>query len=505
MDQTIAEERLASGEFTIDPLRASAAARPRKTAVVELTTGRRLSYGELDDLADRAAAWLTARLGAGERVAFLGRNGIALLVLALGAERCGAIFVPLNWRLAVPETAALVSDCAPLLIVADPEFAAAVPAAVTVADAMAQIATRTPASPQVLDPNRPIILLYTSGTTGQPRGVVVTAANADAAALNFSLVGEVDAASVALTDLPMFHTIGLIAVARTTLMRGGALVLADRFVPARTLATLGDAAFGVTHYFAVPVMAEALERDPAFDPKSLSRLHAIFVGGAPLAPALIERFLGHGVALVNGYGMSEAGTVMHMPIDRDAVRRSAGAVGLPAPHLAVRLVRDGRDVGEGDVGEVWLRGPSVTPGYWRRPEETAAAFSDGWYRTGDLAQRASDGVYRIVDRLKDMYVSGGENVYPAEVEAVLAAHPAVADAAVVGAPDPRWGESGVAFIVPRAGTSFDAAAIAAHCASRLAKYKCPSRLVAIDAIPRSAAGKILKPVLRARLNAGDFE
>jgi fatty-acyl-CoA synthase len=260
----------------------------------------------------------------------------------------------------------------------------------------------------------------------------------------------------------------------------------------------------VTHYFAVPTMIEAMEREPGFTPAALSHLRAIFVGGSPVAPSLIARLLEEGIRLVNGYGMSEANTVIHVPIDEASVGSSAGAVGLPAPHMEVRLVAEGRGVAEGEVGEVWLRGPAVTPGYWNRPEETAAAFSGDWYRTGDLARREGNGFYRIVDRLKDMYVSGGENVYPAEVEAVLAASPGVADAAVLAIPDPRWGESGLALVVPRAGTPFDPGALAAYCAGRLAKYKCPARYVAIDAIPRSAAGKILKPALRARLNAGEF-
>ncbi|HEX4298766.1 MAG TPA: AMP-binding protein, partial [Devosia sp.] len=408
--------------------------RPAKTAVVELATGARVSHAGLDRLAGQAAAWLGAKLGdtAGQRVAFLGRNSVALLALSLAAERAGAIFVPLNWRLAAPEIAALLADCAPALVVGDDEFATGIAARISTGDFLAAASACEPAAAAPgADPHRPIILLYTSGTTGRPKGVIVTAANAAAAALNFAFVGEVGADAVALSDLPMFHTIGLIAVARTTLSLGGTLVVSDRFQPGRTLRALGDPGLGISHYFAVPVMIEALQHDPAFAPEALARLRAIFVGGAPLAPGLVERFLDLGVPLVNGYGMSEAGTVMHVPLAREAVRAGVGTVGLPAPEMEVRLVRDGGDVAAGEVGEVWLRGPAVTPGYWQRPAETAAAFAGGWYRTGDLARREPNGFYRIVDRLKDMYVSGGENVYPAEIEAVLAAHPDIADAAVL--------------------------------------------------------------------------
>ncbi|HVX83112.1 MAG TPA: AMP-binding protein [Devosiaceae bacterium] len=491
-----------AAEFSTDPLAHPAAARPHRTAVVDLASGQRLSYAGLDaQVAEKAAAIAAAMEGApaGERYAYLGRNGIDFLVAALAAERCGAIFVPLNWRLTAPEVGALLRDCRPRLVEAASEFRHLTAEYRPDAEAPA-----APPPPVPEGPDRPIILLYTSGTTGVAKGVIVTARNAFAAALNFIAVGEIGPQSVLLSDLPMFHTIGLIAVARSTLMAGGTLVLSDRFLPARTLAALADPALGITHYFAVPVMAEALAREPSFAPAALAGLRAIFLGGAPLAPALIERFLAMGVPLVNGYGMSEAGTAIHVPIDRDAVRLSAGAVGLPAPHISVRLVRDGRDVPDGEVGEVWLAGPSVTPGYWNRPAETAAAFSDGWFRTGDLARREQGGFYRIVDRLKDMYVSGGENVYPAEVEAVLAAHQSVADAAVVGVADGQWGETGVAFVVPRDEAGCDAAALAAHCAARLAKYKCPSRILVVEAIPRSAAGKILKPALRARLNSGEF-
>lgn len=500
------EEGLDRSSFATDPLAFAAKVRPRKIAVIDLSNGGRVSYAALDELVNRAANWISIQLRGtpeGERVAYVGRNGLELLVVALGAERCGAIFVPINWRLTAPEIETLLADCSPQLVVAQDEFRGLIGGRTIHTNVLAEITACPPAPPREHSPHRAAVLLYTSGTTGAPKGAIITAHNAFAAASNFVAVGEVGSDSVTLSDLPMFHTIGLIAVARSTLMVGGTLVLTDRFVPARTVHALADRALGVTHYFAVPVMAEALERDPNYSMQSVSHLHAIFLGGAPLSPDLIGRFLDGGVALVNGYGMSEVGTAIHMPIDRDAIRASMGAVGLPAPHVAVRLVRDGVDVPEGEVGEVWLKGPSVTPGYWNRPTETEAAFSDGWYRSGDLARLDAAGFYHLVDRLKDMYVSGGENVFPAEVEAVLASYPAISDAAVLGVPDVRWGESGVAFVVS-ATPELDSAGILAHCASRLAKYKCPARIIRVDTIPRSAAGKILKPVLRARLNSGEF-
>ena len=329
--------------------------------------------------------------------------------------------------------------------------------------------------------------------------MIVTRRNAFFAALNFAFVGAVGPQTVALLDLPMFHTIGLVAVTRTTLTMGGTLVISDRFIPERTLAALGDPALGVTQYFCVPQMAAALRDSPAFDGRKLDRLQAIFVGGAPVPRPLIDAWLGDGVPLANGFGMTEAGTVIHVPTDPDAVRENPGALGLAAPLLEVRLVgADGHEVPDGTPGELWLRGPSVTPGYWRNPEASAAAFTDGWYRTGDLLLREPNGYYRLVDRLKDMYISGGENVYPGEVEAVLLSHPEVADAAVIGVPDERWGEAGVAHVVLRHPGAVDEAALLAFCAPRLARYKRPGRIFIADAIPRTASGKALKHMLRAQ-------
>jgi fatty-acyl-CoA synthase len=313
-------------------------------------------------------------------------------------------------------------------------------------------------------------------------------------------VAELGADCTILSDAPMFHTVGLIATLRTALTVGATLVISDRFEPAATLRALSDPALHITHYFAVPRIAAALRDHPAFAAADLSRLRAIFSGGAPLPRALIEAYRARGVRLVNGYGMTEAGTVMHMPLDAAMIAARPGSVGLPAPFMAVRLVRsDGQDAATDEVGEVWLRGPAVTPGYWRNPQATEATFSDGWLRTGDLARRDALGFHWLVDRLKDMYISGGENVYPAEVENALWDLPGIADVAVLGVPHEVWGEAGVAFIVARADTVLTKAEVLQFCAGRLARYKHPASVRFLDAMPRTASGKIVRQALRRLL------
>ena len=502
------------GLISADPVGYRATTQPNRLAAIELATGRKLTYAELDALVGRCAGLLLG-LGIGEaaRVALIGRNSLEAVILAMACQRLGAIFVPLNWRLVAAELGPMIADATPALLVVDTEFfpiagaaAGSVPSlARDGADGLlARIEAAPPAPRAEVPADRPSILLYTSGTTGRPKGVIVTRRNAFFAALNFAFVGAVGVDTVALLDLPMFHTIGLVAVTRTTLTMGGTLVISDRFVPERTLEALGDPGMGVTHYFCVPQMAAALRDSPAFDGSRLTRLKAIFVGGAPVPQPLIEAWLGDGVPLANGFGMTEAGTVIHVPIAPLAVRENAGALGLPAPLLELKLVApNGHPVADGTAGELWLRGPSVTPGYWNNAEASRDAFTDGWFRTGDLLLRQPNGYYRLVDRLKDMYISGGENVYPGEIEAVLLSHPEVAEAAVIGVPDGRWGEAGVAHVVLRRPGALDEADLLAFCAQRLARYKRPARILFAETIPRTASGKVLKQVLRARYQPQD--
>jgi fatty-acyl-CoA synthase len=259
----------------------------------------------------------------------------------------------------------------------------------------------------------------------------------------------------------------------------------------------------VTHYFCVPQMAQTLRLDPSYEEADFSRVVCLTTGGAPLAPDLAARWIEDGVAIANGFGMTECGGALGVPVgDPDCMRRKAGSIGVPSLTMQARIVDDeGRDLPVGVVGELWLRGPNVTPGYWKRPEETARAFHDGWLKTGDAATRDAEGYYWLVDRKKDMYISGGENVYPAEVEARFHQFPDIVEVAVIGVPDERWGEVGCAYVVAKAGAEVSPEYIdqmLSQLRAGLAGYKVPRSVRVVDTLPRTASGKVMKHVLRER-------
>jgi len=484
-----------------------------RLALVELASGRRLSYAEFDTWIAKCARFLIAALGEpfGKRVALLARNSINLLTLHLACARVGAIFQPLNWRLAGPELKALIADAEPELFIYQDEFEAVAKIAMTGAplkrvmtisgraDELGEaIGEASPAAPREIPEDACILLLYTSGTTGRPKGVIVTGRNAFSTAFNFSGIAEIAPRDVALCDVPMFHVAGLCGLARATLLMGATLYISDRFVPAAALKLLSDRKLGFTHYFAVTQMGQLMRADPSYKSSDLRHLKAIVSGGAPVPPSLVEAFLADGVPFVEGYGLSEAGTAFGIPPDQNIIRTKMGSAGVPAMLIEAKLVgQDGSEAGAAKVGEIWVRGPSVTPGYWNQREASAKVLTqDGWFKTGDAATRDEDGFYRIVDRWKDMFISGGENVYPAEVEAALHALSGVVDVGVIGVPDPKWGEVGCAFIVIAAGVKLTQEQIIAHCRSQLAHYKVPKHVRFIEAIPRTASGKAQKQKLR---------
>ncbi|WP_423822023.1 AMP-binding protein [Salinisphaera sp. SPP-AMP-43] len=487
-----------------DPVTLHAYGQPDQLACHDIATGRRWTYAEFDRAIQQTLALLAQHypIGPGDRVATVANNGADLLILDLAVERLGAIFAPLNYRLSAAELGTIIEDCQPRLVVTDrQERLSGLPAecqSVEVAELAQQAASYAPAPRSKAWPSDSTkILLYTSGTSGRPKGVMVTGDNINATAFNFGVPGRVAWNSVFLCDAPMFHVIGLLPSMRTALLFGGALHITPGFDPERTNRLLADPDIGVTHYFCVPKMANMLAEQSNFAPARWRHLQALFTGGSPISPAEVNWWLEHGIKISNGLGMTEAGTIMHVPLDPKLIAETAGSVGLPAPFLAVRLVdEDENDVGPGEAGEIFVRGPNVTPGYWNRPDETARALSeDGWLRTGDIGQADANGHITIKDRKKDMFISGGENVFPTEVENALIAHIEVAEAAVVGVADRSWGEVGHAYVVLVPGSQIDADDLIAHCQQRLARYKIPKRVVIVEALPRNAAGKLMKQAL----------
>lgn len=486
---------------------------PNKLAAVDVATARRWTYAELDRDVERCTWVLESRAGKlrGERIAVLSRNSVDMLIVHFACVRTGAIFVPLNWRLAPPEIAFLLEDCTPRLLVAEESLLHLVPDSfdapcIVISEKRNELAEAIAAAPQpnrlgvvrADDPNRPITILYSSGTTGRPKGAIVTELNAVASSLNLALGIKVTSESVFLCDPPLFHTSGLLAAARTPLFMGATVLINQKFDAQKSYDLLTDPVLGVTHYFAVPQMAMSMRQLPGFDGTRLAKLTALVTGGAPNPEAHILRWLDDGVMMANGWGMSETGSSLQQPVgDLDRIRANPASAGYPLLTTEIRIVdENGNDVPDGTVGEIWIRGMNVTPGYWQRPELNAKAFQDGWFKTGDAAFRDSEGRYTLVDRIKDMYISGGENVYPAEVEAAITELRQVAEVAVVGVPDERWGEVGCAFIVRAQGVELTESGLIEFCYSRLARYKVPKHVVFTDAIPRTASGKVQKHILR---------
>jgi fatty-acyl-CoA synthase len=491
-------------EAKLDSVLSFARSQPEALALADLESGRRWTYAQLDRAADGVAAWLAARLrpASGERVAVLARNCAETMILHLGTIRAGALFVPFNWRLATAELAALVADAGPALLFHDADFAgvAGQLGVETISLAALDAMSGRPPKDAKRPWDQPATLLYTSGTSGRPKGVILTEKNAFFGCINFVLGNDVGRDSVFLCDMPLFHTAGLFAAARVPLLAGGAALISRGFDPQKTFDRLGDPELGVTHYFSVPQMAQVLWQQPGFDPAKLRHIKYWATGGAPNPAAQIERYLEAGINMSNGFGMSETGSNYGTPMDdHEKVIAKQGSCGLPYPFIETRIAdEDGNELPPGETGEVWLAGPSVTPGYWNRPEENEQAFAGRWFKTGDAGWVDEEGWLYVVDRRKDMYISGGENVYPAEVEAVLAELEAVAEAAVIGVPDRRWGEVGRASLIPRAGHAIDAALVLAHCGARLARFKIPVTVAVVETIPRTASGKVLKHVLRDR-------
>jgi long-chain acyl-CoA synthetase len=496
-----------------DVIREVAAARPDHVAI--RNGDRELTYAQLDERSSRLAqALLETGVRAGSRVAYLDRTSPEVVELFFAAAKIGAVTVPLNWRLAPRELELVLEDARPPVVIAGETYA----------DLAAELAEgrrraelvvvgdgyeRRLSAQDAVDPGRRgassdvVVQMYTSGTTGVPKGVLTTHRNL-AAAAETSPYWAFDSESVSLTPLPMFH-IGGIGWAFLGLWNGATTVLVSQFAAPEVLDVFEGQR--VTNAVLVPTMIQMLTAVPGAAERDYSALRSIAYGASPITTPLLKAALRtFRCPLFGVYGLTEStGGVVHLePADHDRqdLLRSAGK---PLPWVELRIVDpfDGGDVRPGEVGEVWVRAPNVMLGYFNRPAETAAALvPGGWLRTGDGGYVDADGYLFLSDRIKDMIVSGGENVYPIEVEEALAHHPDVADVAVVGVPDERWGELVKAFVIPRAGAAPTADDLVAFARERLAGYKLPRAVELVEDLPRTPSGKVLKRALRERERAG---
>jgi fatty-acyl-CoA synthase len=498
---------------------------PDKVGLVDADTGERFTYQTLNMRARALAALLASEYGVrqGDRVAALAMNAPEYLDAYFACALLGVILVPLNWRLTVRELAGILSDCQPVALLHDAAQAgAATEAARATADEQtnhasvaaneeapsirllafaafpgADAALAARARPYKGAAGEEIaLILYTSGTTGTPKGAMLSHRMITWNAINTQVSWGLWDSDIGLVSSPFFHAGGLNVITTPCYHLGGTVVLLRANDPESILRTA--ASERCTILFNVPTVFQAIMERPDFATTDLSAVRFCVTGGSPCPLPVIEGFARRGLVFRQGYGLTEVGVNCFSLAPEDALRK-AGSVGRPVFHSRARIVDESdADVAPGVVGELALAGPHVCSGYWRRPEATVEAYRDGWWRTGDLVRCDEDGYFYIVGRKKDMYISGGENVYPAEVEGVLAIHPGVAEAAVIAQPDPKWGEVGVAIVAPRVPNSLTADDVLAFLDGKLARFKLPRRVEFVDVLPRNAMGKVVKAELVER-------
>lgn len=477
--------------------------------------GGQLTYAELHERTSRVAQALRADgVGPGDRAAFLDKNGPEQVELFFGAAKLNAVPCPVNYRLAPPEIAVIVADSQARVFVVGEEFA---PAVDKVADQLpgVRIITTGPAYEQwrdahpADDPNEPLAQtdiayqLYSSGTTGRPKGVQLTQANLAAGMNLYPEIMGLGPDSVSMVPMPLYH-IGGGGWALAGFAQGATNVLIREIVPDQLVETIVSEK--VSHGFLVPAVLQFMLAVPGVETRDFSALQSLLYGASPISERVLAASIStFGCSFVQAYGLTEStGTVIYLPAadhDPDGQNRHRlRAVGIPIPGTEAKVVDPGtgETVGPGTVGEIWVKGPTVMAGYWHMPEQTEATITDGgWLHTGDAGYQDPDGYFYIHDRVKDMIVSGGENIYPAEVENVIMSHPGVADVAVIGVPSDRWGETPRAMVVRAPGAESTEAEIIAYCRERLARFKCPTSVEWVDDLPRNPSGKVLKKDLRA--------
>ncbi len=483
---------------------------PGKLVIKEFETSRNLTYAQLNNLANRFAAKITSDFGLkrGDRVAILAENCLEFFILFAAAQKTGIILVPLNFRLTPPEIDGLLQDFLPSLIIFQEKYKATLKACTCygkipnhwLMEAVLEYGYPRRNEPVAfaarakISEDDPIFILYTAGTTGLPKGALYTHKMLVWNSINTSMRLDIVSDDRSVSCTPLFHTGGWNVIPTPFLHRGAYFCLTKKFDPDEILQLLEDE--GATMFMAVPTMLRMMAQSSLFEKANLNKMRFFIIGGESMPLPLIEAWHRKGVPIRQGFGMTEAGPSI-TSLHQDYAVEKMGSIGLPNFYIDARIVdENGVDVKPNEVGELILRGPSVTPGYWNNPEATQRSIKDGWLYTGDLVRQDGDGFLYVVDRKKFMYISGGENVYPAEVEKVLYSHPQIAEVAIIAVPDEKWGEVGKAFVVCKSSSKLADTDVINFCKGRLANYKIPKYVRFLNKLPKTDAGKIDRQVLK---------
>ena len=481
---------------------------PKNIAIKDGETGRELSYAELFDMANRGANLLRTQYGIskGDRVAVLATNELEYVFAFFALQRLGAIMVPVNFRLTQREVDHIITDSAPKLILVQEQFASIIenlPKTLKHDSLLLQgensFATKlmeasSEVYPFVPEETDPVMILYTSGTTGAPKGAILTHKMIFWNSINTTFRLNISASDCTISFLPFFHTAGWNVLTNPFLHRGAKVVFLKKFDADQILALTEKEKS--TIMFGVPTTLDMMVKSPLFNKVDLSSVRYAIVGGEPMPLELIKVWDKKGIPVRQGYGLTEFGPSVFSLNEEDAMRK-IGSIGFPNFYVEAKVVdNEGKELGDNQIGELILQGPACMQGYWHNEKATKETIRDGWLYTGDLVRRDSEGYYYVVGRKKEMFISGGENVYPVELEQVLRSCPGVAEVAVIGVPDDKWGEVGKAFVVRQPSVSVEVNHLLDHCLKNLAKFKIPKHFVFLETLPKGDSGKILKRVLQ---------
>jgi len=485
---------------------------PDHLAVYDLTADREFTWRQLNQRVDNAAQCLLAGgVGAGDRVAYLGLNSSDVLEIFFASVRIGAVYVPLNFRLTAPELSFIIGDCTPTAIFYDREFQSVIKAidpvvmpTMTIESALDgsdsdyelhMAADTAPAAVAPADGDTLSMIMYSSGTTGKPKGVMYTRRMMLASALNLLQPSEARPDSRVLNVMPLFH-IGGMQFVLMAVKCGIAHIMMRGFDPGAMLSAIDNPNLAITNIGGVPAMWGAMSLMPNIDEIDLSRIRVAATGAESVPEPMLKEWQQRGILLQEVYGMTETSGVVCMAQKAD-LPEHMGFAGRALPYGDVKVMKsETEEAAAGELGEIWMRGASVTPGYWNRPDATADAFVGDWLKSGDIGRRDETGRLSVEDRIKDMYISGGENVYPAEVESVLMAHEDIREVAIIGVADPKWGEVGCAIVATVSGEPVSLDAIHHVCDGNLARFKWPRHVAHTEALPRNSTGKVQKFLLR---------